>query len=412
MKFPRICLGLTLLSVVAAISTGCGGGGSSSNNQPVNNPPPPPTGKNYTTCNNQQVPNWQSPLFIQNYQAAVQNFVQNYNGNANPSIGYMRIGLGRGGEINLPQGWNQSSTGSCYGGYSGTWSYSVDGSSSTWSVYLATMINFEGSLHSSKPLLVSLTPISGEQGTATDDFVAGLASQNGMSFGNQGLEQSDISNYPNCGGDWCNMFAQYSPTIAELQTLGPSCPQDMTCSSTQSTSTGPLSPLLPFATQHGANDLELYYQDWLIAFDTDPSYASSVGFSPSDQSAYQSAIIAAANAGATMQVLFPPPSTDTSSMCGSVTCFQAVQQYLMPLAQVTGAVIAVQWSDIEATQGSFDYSIPNALAQPWITAGKKVNFVFENTTYGGNGCPSGGSGSNGNVGSNCAMPSWMWTVLQ
>jgi len=406
MKFPRILCAVIAISILAAMSA-CGG--STTGTRQNVPPPPPPTGANYTTCNNQQVPNWQSSLFISNYQPAIAALVQHYGSNG--SIGYMRIGLGRGGEINLPQGWNDSTSGSCYGGYSGTWGYTVGGlntNSSTWNTYLAAMVTYEGSLSSPKPLLVSITPINGANpNTVTDDFIAGVAHSFGISFGNQGLESSDISNYPNCGGDWCNLFQQYSPQIAELQTLGQSCPAGTTCANNLAQSTGPLTPLLPFATSHGANNLELYYQDWLIAYDAD--YASSVGASGSS-AAYQAAIVAAANTGATMQVLFPPQASDNTS-CGSLTCYQAVQQYLMSNPVVTGAVIDVDWSDIESTQGSFDYTITDQAIQPWISAGKKVNLVLQNTTYGGGSCPSGGIGSNGNVGSNCAMPPWMWTIL-
>ncbi len=408
MKVPRIALAIVPLVLLAAVMTACGGGSSSGGNQPIT-PPPPPTGANYTTCNSQQVPNWQSSQFQTDYQAAISNLVSYYG--QNPNIGYIRIGLGRGGEINLPKGWNDSSSGSCYGGYSGAWNYSVSGNSSSWSTYLATMVNFEGSLHSPKPLLVSITPITGESGTSTDDFIAGIAAQNNMSFGNQGLESSDIQNFPNCAGDWCNLFAQYHPQIAELQTLGQSCPEGTSCANSLSSSTGPLDPLLPFATAHGANNLELYYQDWLIAFDSD--YANSQGVSTATAQLYATAIQTAFAAGATMQVLFPPQASD-SSMCGSLTCYQAVVNLMSNLsAPITGVVVDVDWSDIEPSSGTFSYSIPDSVIQPWISAGKKVNLVFQNTTYGGNGnCPNSGTGSNGNVGSNCAMPPWMWTVLQ
>ena len=47
-----------------------------------------------------------------------------------------------------------------------------------------------------------------------------------------------------------------------------------------------------------------------------------------------------------------------------------------------------------------------------VGKGQPVNIVLQDTTYGGSGnCPNSGMGSNGNVGSNCAMPAWMWTVL-
>ena len=411
MKFPRFLFAVSSLCAMA-IMAGCGG--VSTTHFVQQNPPPPPTGANYTTCNSQQVPNWQSNLFQQNYQPAIQALINHYG--SNPNIGYIRIGLGRGGEINLPQGWNDSSSGPCYGGYTTSWGYTVGGNSansSTWNNYLQTMVEWEGGANFSGgkspiPLLVSITPVTGA-GTVTDDFIAPIAVAQNMSFGNQGLESSDIADFPNCGGDWCNLFNQWSPNIAELQTIGQSCPANTTCVNSQASATGPLTPLLPFATAHGSNDLELYYQDWLIAYD--PSYAQSVGATASS-AAYQAAIHAARLTGASMQVLFPPQSNDTD--------FPAVQQFLMNNnSDVTGTVIDVDWSDIDigdtsaGTHTSYDFSISDAAIQPWINAGKTVNLVFQSTTYGGSGnCPNNGIGSNGNVNSNCAMPPWMWTVLK
>jgi hypothetical protein len=53
--------------------------------------------------------------------------------------------------------------------------------------------------------------------------------------------------------------------------------------------TGSLTVLLPFATAHGALSLELYYQDWLIAYDPSNPNASY-------GAAYKSALEAAATA--------------------------------------------------------------------------------------------------------------------
>lgn len=408
MNFPRIQLAVAALLIATGITAACGGGGSSRFNRPIV-PPPPPTGTNYTTCGGQQVPNWQSSLFISNYQPAIQALVAHYSSN----VGYFRIGLGRGGEINLPQGWNdQQANDACYGGYSGKWGYTV-GAGSTWNSYLSTMVNFESTLGDSSKLLVSITPINGENpNTETDDYIAGVASQFGISFGNQGLESSDMADFPDCGGDWCNLFGQYHPRIAELQTLGQSCPESTSCVNSLATSTGPLPPLLAFATLHGANDLEIYYQDWLIAFDSD--YASSIGAS-TQQAAYAAAIQLAAAAGARMQILFPPEAGD-STMCGSQTCFAAVQALLSNPA-VSGVVIDVDWSDFDVANssgtghGTYSFEITDAAISPWT--GTTVNLVLQNTTYGGSGssCPSG-IGQNGNAPSNCAMPAWMWTVLQ
>lgn len=385
----------------ATALTGCGGGGSSSSSGLSVAVP------NYTTCNAQQVPNWRSGTFQTSYQSAIQQVVSHYGATA--GIGYIRIGLGRGGEINLPQGWNDSSSGSCYTAYTTTWGYTVGADRTfTWNAYLQSMLQFEKGVSSSRPLLVSITPITGGS-TSTDDYVASIATLNGISLGNQGLEASDIVNYPNCGGDWCNLFARYPSTpIRELQTLAQSCPGATNCISTLAANTGPLEPLIPFAIQHGANDLELYYQDWLIAFDS--SYAANVG-AGSSTSTYYTAIQKAATApGVSLEVLFPPQVGDAD--------YAAVQQYLMSNPAVSGVVIAVDWSDVDlgdastGTHTAYDFTISDAIIKPWLAAGKTVNLVFQNTTYGGGTtCPSTGTGSNGNVGNNCAIPPWVWSAL-
>jgi hypothetical protein len=398
MKFPRFVLAVSALCALT-IMAGCGG--VSSTRFVQHQPPPPPTGANYTTCTdsqggNQLVPNWQSNLFQTNYKAAIQAVVNKYG--SNPNIGYIRIGLGRGGEINLPPGWNDNSSGACVGGYGGSWNYTVGGStptSSSWNGYLASMVNYEGSLNSPRTLLVSITPVTGA-GIVTDDFIAPIAVANNMSFGNQGLESSDL-NAQTCGGDWCNLFHLWSPKIAELQTIGQSCPQGAGACQGQQGETGPLPPLLPFAVAHGSNDLELYYQDWLIAYDPNDPNNSVYG------AAYKSAI-EVASGSATMQVLFPDPSNSD------------IANFVMNQPSVTGAVIDVDWSDFQPNNASDspDWTITDAAIAPWIAAHKKVNLVLQNTTYGGSNCPSGNAiGSNGQDGTgNCAMPQWMWTVLK
>ncbi len=392
-----LCLG------VAVSAAGCGGGTTT----------PPSTGgggssiPNFTICSNQQVPNWRAATFQSNYEAAIQQLVGHYS--TNPGIGYIRIGLGRGGEINLPQGWNDATSGSCYTSFTTAWGYTVGAdASSTWDGYLQSIVQYEGLLGSPKQLLVSITPVTGA-GIAVDDFIAPIAVADGISFGSQGLEASDITNFPSCGGDWCNLFAKYpKASIRELQTLAQSCPANTNCASSLSASTGPLDPLIPFAISHGANDLELYYQDWLIAFD--PAYASSVGASGSS-AAYLAAIQkAAATPGVMLQVLFPPPQGNPD--------YAAVQQYLATNPAVSGVVIDVDWSDIDignasaGTHTNYSFNISDTSIQPWIVAGKTVNLVFQNTTYGGgSNCPATGTGSDGSVGSNCAIPPWIWTAL-
>jgi hypothetical protein len=363
---------------------------------------------NFATCNGQQVPNWQSAAFQTPYKSAIQVLVNHIaSASYTSQVGYMRIGLGKGGEINLPQGWNDSTTGACYTAYTNTWGYTVGTPTSNWNQYLQGMVQFEGGKNfngakSVFPLLVSITPVSGS-GNEVDDFIAPIAVATGMSFGNQGLEASDIANYPNCGADWCNLFSQYSPAISEMQTLYQSCPEGTTCTNQLQINTGPLDPLLPFAVQHGANDLELYYQDWLIAYD--PAYAQSVGVSTATANAYKAAIHNAKVAGASMQVLFPPPNSGEAD-------FPAVQQYLMSNPDVTGVVVSIDWSDFDLGGGQYNFSIPDAEVALYSGSGKAINLVLQNTTYGGSTCASSGTGSNGQSGvGNCAMPPYMWTAL-
>lgn len=396
MKIPGVVL---LLVGALLIMSACGGG--SSQNQSAQSPPvTPPSAQNFTTCSGQQVPNWRAPAFTSNYKTAISKLVSHYG--SNPNIGYIRIGIGRGGEINLPQGWNDTST-ACGQAFA-AWGYTAGADASyTWNAYLKDMVQYEGSLNSPKKLLVSITPITGV-GASVDDFLAPIAVNASLAFGNQGLQSSDITNYTAnqaCGGDWCNLFNQYTGQVAplELQTLGQSCPPGAACSDQLSTLTGPLPPLLQFAVARHATSLELYYEDWLIAYNpNDPNHAAN-------GASYQSAIeTAGADPGVSLQVLFPPTTSGNPA-------YLPVQSYLLNNPVVDGAVFAVSWSDFDKGNGVYDFSITDAAIQPWINANKKVNLTLQNTTYGGSSCPGSGSNSNGSVGSNCAMPPWMWTLL-
>jgi hypothetical protein len=122
-----------------------------------------------------------------------------------------------------------------------------------------------------------MTPFAGER--VWTDTEAANAVAVGFGFGLQGLQAGDIAHYPNCTGDWCNLFDKYAgqAPILELSTLGPSDPtgncSPPSCSPGQRV-TGPLAPLLTFAVQHHANTFEIYPHDLLVAFDPKhPRYA-------------------------------------------------------------------------------------------------------------------------------------------
>jgi hypothetical protein len=215
---------------------------------------------NYTSCvtqyGTQQIPNYlERSAFQLPYQQFMAALIQKYG--TDPEIGYIRFGLGHGGESFPATSWN-SSTSACGKSFAG-WGVTV----TTWETYLAGMLNYEATLHSTKQLMVGVTPM-GAPTTVVPDYVAPLAVPMHVGFGSQGFELSDITNYPNCTADWCNLFAQFAGQAPlELQTYLQSCP-DNSCT------TGSLVNLVPFAVSHHATVLEIYYQDWLLAFD--PSY--------------------------------------------------------------------------------------------------------------------------------------------
>lgn len=111
------------------------------------------------------------------------------------------------------------------------------------------------------------------------DAEAGYAATNGLGFGTNGLQVSDIANYAagkGCTSDWCAMFDLYfnatgangKPITLSLQTLLASDP-------TNAQATGSLAQLLPFVKTRHATNLELYVTDLLLAFD--PNYVNTVG---------------------------------------------------------------------------------------------------------------------------------------
>jgi hypothetical protein len=272
---------------------------------------------NFTNCDGAQVPNFISNAYVTNYQAAMAALIQHYA--STPGVGYIRVGLGKGGEINLPKGWQEPDE-SCGQAYTKRWGYTVgDSNKSTWNAYLEKMLNFEGGLHSTKQLMVSITPVRapGVNPQEVSDFIAPIAVKNGIGFGNQGLSTMAMHDCTGMQADWCNLFERFKGKVPlQLQTLGPSCPQG-SCGGGQgqgqgqrrgqgnwgqgqggggrwggqgggsgqgrwgqgrgqgggggmlgslSNMTGSLVPLLPFATKYHATILEIYTEDWLIAF--------------------------------------------------------------------------------------------------------------------------------------------------
>ncbi len=234
---------------------------------------------NYTSCTTQygtqQIPNYLDRAAFQlPYQQFMAAVIQKYGSDS--QIGYIRFGLGHGGETYPVSGWNSTTT-ACGKAFA-SWGVNV----TTWETYLAGMLSYEAALSSSKQLMVGVTPM-GVPNTTVPNYVAPLAVPMRVGFGSQGLELSDITNYPNCTANWCNLFAQYAgQSPLELQTYLQSCP-DNSCT------TGSLVNLVPFAVSHHATILEIYYQDWLLAFD--PSYPGNSQYG----AAYAQVLTQAAN---------------------------------------------------------------------------------------------------------------------
>jgi hypothetical protein len=222
------------------------------------------TSANYTTCTPantngpQQIPNYFDSAFQTNYQKFIAAAVAHYGSGNFPKVGYIRFGLGHGGET-IPVGdWN---SGDACATQLASWGVTIP----TWITYLTGMLTFEHSLASPVQLMVGITPMGGNQ---VPDAVAAAAVPLNIGFGSQGLESSDVNNCAGSEADWCNLFNTYFNSYPgnaplELQTLLQSCP-DNSCT------TGSLVNLLPFAVANHVTILEIYYQDWLTGYD--PNY--------------------------------------------------------------------------------------------------------------------------------------------
>ncbi len=227
---------------------------------------------NITTCTGEQTPNYFASAFQVPYQAFMAQVVEHYAGNG--SIGYIRMGLGRGGET-LPAA--NFGTTSCTATFENDWGWT----NATWESYVNNMVDYEATLKSPHQLMVGLDTVS----TFTmADIEASNAVPQKIALGNEGLEASDITKYPTCSADWCNLWAMYKGEVPlELQTITASSPQG-------NPPVGSLTTILPFAVEHGATIMEIYTDDWLQGFDPNYPNYSTYG------AAYAAAITAAAQA--------------------------------------------------------------------------------------------------------------------
>src|ERR1700690_330191 len=188
------------------------------------------------------------PPFKNAYKAFIAAVLKHYANN--PHIGYIRFGLSRGGEI-YPF-CNQQEAALLNMSVS-EWTTQV------WAAYDKEMLDYEKSLN---PTMKILAPTTQFGPPDVADAEAANAVAVGFGFGSQGLRLSDIANYPNCNGDWCNLFNKYTGQVPlELQTIGlsdptgicgtssnPPCPGNIQQQTNQQ-NTGPLPPLLTLGLQ-------------------------------------------------------------------------------------------------------------------------------------------------------------------
>jgi len=199
-----------------------------------------------------QVPVFWEKDFMESYQQFMAAVVQHF-GN-NPAVGYIRFGLGLGGET-FP---------ACM--------YALKDKGFTperWRRYLFDMLDYEGSLNSPKQLMVGINWFGNPPNPEFPDAVARRAVPNKIAIGSQGFSIEDAraeqSGSP-CAVDWCHVFKDASGKVPlELQTVKPSNPDGG--------SVGSMTELLPFALRLHTQIFEIYIQDWLVAYDPeDPNY--------------------------------------------------------------------------------------------------------------------------------------------
>jgi hypothetical protein len=227
-----------------------------------------------STCTSGIIPVQWRPNFMKAWHLFMQQAVRYYG--ANSHVGYMRFGLGTGGQSNPAGGTNLSACQSQMTKFGFTElaaPWPTPGSaqwaqvSATWIAYMNTMAEFMHSLNSPKPVMFTISPIEYTPiDLTTPDAEAANGAAAGIGFGNQGLGRHDPINYaagkPCYGGDWCANFQKHRGQVPlELQTVLYSDP-------TNAGQTGSLVNLLPFAVTIGADILELYPEDWLCTFDS------------------------------------------------------------------------------------------------------------------------------------------------
>jgi hypothetical protein len=218
---------------------------------------------------------WESP-YPQLYQSFIRAAVAHFE--TTPGIGYLRFGLGTGGET-FPL-YDVGAPG-CEAALNAT-----GFTTANWTKYLFGMLDFERSLAPQVQLMVALNGVFPGIPDNVSASVASRAAQDGIGFGSEGLEESNVdvsdTGAALCRGGYCKLFTEFAGEVPmELQTYSASQPNG-------SGPTGSLTALLPWALAEHTQIFELYFVDWLTAFDPNyPAYATY-------HSGYAEALVSAA----------------------------------------------------------------------------------------------------------------------
>lgn len=221
-----------------------------------------------TCANSQPTPVFWQPGYESNWKQFIAETVNQFA--TDTHISYMRFGLGHGGEDLVDGG---ADGGPC------KQMWDAVGYQTDWPAYNQRILDFMGSLHSARQVMVGLNNFDGKPDLGA--AVAAKAAQVGIGFGMQGLASGDVTSVaqhqPCRDADWCSLFQRYAGQVPlEVQTLAASNPPGGPVKpgipgtgpgSSLSMLTGPLPPLLTTALAVHTQIFELYADDCLVAFD-------------------------------------------------------------------------------------------------------------------------------------------------
>jgi hypothetical protein len=210
------------------------------------------------SCDSDVIPNYFSSVFQARYQRVMAAVVDHYRGN--PSVGYVRFGLGRGGETHpAPTAAFNDTSGSCYQKF-----VSLGWTKTSWVNYIGKMLAYEKTLGATFPLLVTASNELGD--VSISDAIANVAAPLGFGLGYQGYSTNDISKYNSgqrCPNDWCGLWNTYAGQVEMENQLG----RSGSISDPTGGGNGSLVQLLPFARDRHVTIFEQNFQDWRTAFD-------------------------------------------------------------------------------------------------------------------------------------------------